>query len=171
MKNLFFVFDVESVGLHGEAFAVAGGVYDNGHSLWEFSIACPVSECSGTDEDRQWVKDNIPGMKITHPKPKAMRDEFWRLWTIAKSDGALAAADCGWPVEHGLFKSCISDDPSRKWIGPYPLHEIASFLSASGLDPLATYSRMQNELPEHNPLCDARQSARMLATAIARLSL
>lgn len=171
MKNLFFVFDVESLGLHGEAFAVAGGVYDNGKAVWEFSFACPISECLGADEDRLWVKDNIPLLKVTHPTAKALRDAFWEKWIAAKAEGAAAAADCGWPVEHGLFKSCIADDASRKWLGPYPFHEIASFLHASGLDPLATYQRLQDELPAHNPLCDARQSARMLATALKRIRL
>ena len=43
LPSLFFVFDVESVGLHGEGFAVAGGVYTaTGGTLWEFWLACPV---------------------------------------------------------------------------------------------------------------------------------
>ena len=36
-----FIFDVESIGLHGEAFAVAGGIYtENGNCLREFAFHC-----------------------------------------------------------------------------------------------------------------------------------
>ncbi len=57
----FFVFDVESIGLHGEGFAVAGGVYSkDGATQWEFSFSCPQEECEGDADDRQWVKENVP---------------------------------------------------------------------------------------------------------------
>ena len=170
VASRFFVFDVESVGLHGEGFAVGGGVYVDGVAQWEFRMACPIAECVGSGEDRQWVKDNVPIIEETHRAPRAMRDEFWRQWTKAKASGAAMAADCAWPVEAGFVKSCIEDDPARKWEGPYPFHEIASYLAASGLDPLAKYARKTSELPVHDPLADARQSARMLATAVARLA-
>lgn len=167
---IFFVFDVESVGLHGEGFAVGGGVYlSNGGAQWEFRLACPIAECAGNDDDRRWVKDNIPVIEETHRSPKAMRVDFWRQWVKAKKDGAVMAADCAWPVEANFVKACIADDPTRKSEGPYPFHEIASFLQAAGLDPLAKYDRTSSELPIHDPLADARQSARMLATAISNL--
>ena len=166
----FFVIDVESVGLHGEGFAVAGGVYlTNGSALWEFRLACPIDECAGDDDDRKWVKDNIPAIEETHRSPKAMRDEFWKQWMRAKRDGAVMAADCQWPVEAGFVKACIADDPARKWEGPYPLHEIASYIAASGLDPMAKYPRTPSEMPMHDPLADARQSARLLSEALARM--
>lgn len=170
MVNAFFVFDVESVGLHGEGFAVAGGVYLDGAAQWEFRLAVPIAECAGSDDDRQWVKDNIPTIEETHRSPKAMRDEFWQQWMKAKAGGAVMAANCAWPVEAGFLKACIADDSSRKWEGPYPLHEIASFLIVAGFDPLAKYPRTPSELPIHDPLADARQSARMLATALQRLN-
>ncbi len=39
-----FIFDVESVGLHGEGFAVAGGVYraENAAAQSEFRFCCPT---------------------------------------------------------------------------------------------------------------------------------
>ena len=166
----FFVIDVESVGLHGEGFAVAGGVYlPNGAAQWEFRLACPIDECAGDDDDRKWVKENVPAMEETHRSPKAMRDEFWRQWMKAKAGGAVMAAECQWPVEAGFVKACIADDPSRKWEGPYPLHEIASYLAAAGLDPMAKYDRTPSEMPMHDPLADARQSARLLSEALARM--
>lgn len=166
----FFVIDVESVGLHGEGFAVAGGVYlPNGAVQWEFRLACPIDECAGDDDDRKWVKNNIPAIEETHRSPKSMRDEFWRQWMKAKAGGAVMAAECLWPVEAGFVKACIADDRARKWDGPYPLHEIASYLAAAGLDPMAKYPRNPSEMPMHDPLADARQSARLLSEAIATL--
>jgi hypothetical protein len=167
----FFVFDVESVGLHGEGFAVGGGVYlANGAAQWEFKLACPQNACSGSSEDRRWLAENVPVLDETHRAPKAMRDEFWRQWTKARSQGAVMAADCAWPVEAGFLIACIKDDPARKQEGPYPLHEIASYLASSGLNPIAKYDRTASELPQHDPLADARQSARLLALALARMA-
>lgn len=168
--RLFFVFDVESVGLHGDGFAVAGGVYcDNGSALREFQFSCPTLECEGTQADREWVFANCPQLAITHRTPKAMRQGFRKQWILAKNEGALMAADCPWPVEAKFLEACIEDDKiARNWEGPYPLIDIGSVLLGGGMDPLGKYSRTASELPEHDPLADARQSARLLATALAR---
>lgn len=172
MKS-FFVFDVESIGLHGEGFAVGGGVYlENGAAQWEFRFACPMVECAGSDEDRVWVRDNIPPIHETHRAPRPMRDAFWAKWEEAKKFGAVMAAECGWPVEANFLRACVADSPEqRKWNGPYPLHEIATVMLAAGLDPLAKYDRTPSELPVHDPMADARQSARLLAAALARCPL
>jgi hypothetical protein len=171
MKS-FFVFDVESVGLHGEGFAVGGGVFlANGAIQWGFRMSCPIDECIGTDEGRKWVKDNCPVLEITHRSPKAMRDAFWEKWSMAKSEGAVMAAECGWPVEANFLGSCITDDPSRQWCGPYPLHEIASFMVAAGMDPMAKYERTSSELPQHDPYADAVQSARLLSEALSKIKI
>lgn len=166
--RLFFIFDVESVGLHGEGFAVAGGLYlQNGIKEREFVFACPMDTCQGDPEGRAWVKANVPPLIGTHPDPRSMRTAFWAEWLVAKKLGAVAAAECGWPVEARFLIDCINDDlDSRMWEGPYPLHEIASFMVAAGMDPMAKYDRKPSELPIHQPLSDARLSARLLAEAI-----
>jgi hypothetical protein len=83
----------------------------------------------------------------------------------------MAAADCAWPVEARFLARCVNDKPrEREWQGPYPLMEIASYLEAAGMDPMKEYDRLPSELPKHNPLCDARQSARMLSMALARIT-
>ncbi len=170
MKS-FFVFDVESIGLHGEGFAVAGGVYlENGATQWEFSFACPLEECAGDDEDRAWVKANVPLLEITHRNPHTMREALWAVWMRAKNMGAVMAAECAWPVEAGFLSACVKQDSAaRKFAGPYPLVEISTYLAAAGFDPMATYGRTESEKPQHNPLCDARQSARLLAMAIEEI--
>lgn len=175
MKS-FFVFDVESLGLHGEGFAVGGGLYlANGAAQWEFRYACPVEECSGKAvgvEDRTWVKENIPVLEITHRSLVAMRSEFWAQWVKARQANVNAemAVDCGWPVEHNFLRACVHDSfLDRKVWGPYPLHEISSYLAAAGCDPVGTYEREPSEMPIHDPLADARQSARLFADALQRL--
>jgi hypothetical protein len=169
----FFVFDVESVGLHGEGFAVAGGVYlANGSGQWEFSYACPIDDAAGNGEDRAWVKANVPVLEITHLQPIGIRDAFWLVWLKAKAQypNIVMAAECGWPVEARFLVDCIGDDmEDRRWKGPYPMMEIASYMDAAGMNPMEKEKRTDSEMPEHNPLTDARLSARLLSEALAKL--
>jgi hypothetical protein len=166
----FFVFDAESIGLSGEACAIGGGVYlEDGTAQWEFTMACPQDACKGNEAGRKWVAENVPAMDWTHNTPKEMRDSFWKLWEAAKAQGAIAMVECGWPVEANLMSQCIGDDPRREFQGPYPLHEIATYMTAAGMDAMATYPRLKPELPAHNPQSDARLSARLLAIAISKL--
>lgn len=166
----FFVFDVESVGLHGEGFAVGGGVFlENGANQWGFSLACPIAECKGDDNGRDWVKEHVPVLGETHRSPKTMRFSFWFMWLKAKNEGAIMAADCGWPVEARFLAQCVDDDATRFWEGPYPMVEISSVLMCAGMDPMTKYPRQPSELPEHNPYADAVQSARLLAEALGKL--
>jgi hypothetical protein len=147
---------------------VAGGVYDeNGKMLREFCYSIEPNVSRGSDADRAWVAANIQPIEITHTNIKSLRTEFWESWMDAKENGAVMAVECGWPVEHRFLTQCIDDDTeSRKWEGPYPLHEISSIMLAAGMDPMATYDRLLSELPNHNPLADARQSARFLSEAL-----
>jgi len=168
----FFVFDVESIGLHGQAFSVAGGIYDeDGSPLHEFAYHCHPDRADGEFSDREWVMANVTqstaSKNITNPR--GVRDAFWHEWMKAVEQKARMFVECGWPVEASFVSACIRDDGSRNWDGPYPMHEIASIMLAAGMDPMATYERLPHELPAHEPLADARQSARLLATALKSL--
>lgn len=173
MKS-FFIFDVESIGLHGDGFAVAGGVYlENGTAQYEFSFACPQEECAGDDEGRKWVKENVPVLEITHRTPQGMREAFWEEWLMAKVKfpDITMAAECSWPVEARFLIACIEDDKrERFWSGPYPLHDIASMLLCAHRDPMANYPREESAKPAHNPLADARHSANLLAMCLKETS-
>lgn len=171
----FFIFDVESVGLHGEGFAVAGGVYlRTGEAIREFAYHCHPSEADGTPDDREWVSKNVTfhPSSVEQANPFLVRERFWNDWMHAK--GAFKAAmfvECGWPVEARFVEACIQDFPeSRNWDGPYPMHEIASIMLAAGMDPMKPYERTESERPAHEPLADARQSARLLFTALDKLA-
>lgn len=166
-KPKFMVFDVESIGLHGEGFAVGWVVIDEtGEELEVSQIACDPSQASGSSAGRQWVKENAL-FKINAKSPREVREGFWARWKWFKSQGALLAADVAWPVEANFLTACVREDHnSREWEGPYPLIDIASVRLAAGLDPLGKEDRLSGELPEHDPVADARQSARLLIEAI-----
>lgn len=176
----FFVFDVESVGLYGEGFAVAGGVYANGlphvpgKAPREFQFSCPPTAAEGAPENLAWVESNVQLFrKHTAKDPREVRHQFWQQWERAKAEhpGILMAGECIYPVESSFVAACIKDHlREREWEGPYPMMEIASFMSAAGMDPMEKYLRGPQEEPEHNPLADARLSARLLAEALRTLS-
>lgn len=167
-ERLFFVFDVESVGLHGEGYAVGwvlvspdGREIDSGYS------ACPSRNAAGDDAGREWIMENVDP-HLPHPKyetPRDVRGDFWSDWQSKKA-GAVMAADVPWPVESRFLNDCVRDFGGDD--EPYPLIDVASVRLAAGLDPLGTEPRLPNELPAHDPLADARQSARLLIEALAK---
>lgn len=172
LPPLFMVFDVESVGLHGKGFAVGWVVVDSTGTLHaDGYAACPPSPTHGTAEGFTWINEHVV-VRYNHVEPKGVRQEFWRVWRFWAERGAVLVADCAWPVEARFLAACIDDDPSqREWVGPYPLHEVATARLLAGFDPLATVERFANELPQHHPLADARQSARLWLEAWHRLHL
>lgn len=161
------VFDVESVGLHGEGFAVGFVVIDqHGAEVESGQAYCDPVEAGGTGDDLAWVQENVTtgGLKVSTPAD--VREFFWQTWYAFKEDkypGIELWTDCGWPVEANFLTACIKDDPvNRKWEGPYPLFDVANILKAAGENPVGTFGRLPNEEPAHNALNDARQSARIL---------
>lgn len=170
MPPLYVVFDVESIGLHGEGWAVGFVVVDrDGLQYGAGLYACSPDAAKGPDDGRAWVAENCPPLEANCASPAEVRHRFWQDWQDWKGRGAVLVADCAWPVEARFLIACVDDDPvTRTWQGPYPLHELASFLTAAGMDPMAEYDRLPGE-PKHDPLGDARQSARMLSHALLRL--
>lgn len=160
--GFYMVFDVESIGLHGEGFAVAFGVFDdNGKVYDKGEFACHPDRAFGHINDRKWVNDNVPMQLATHESPIDVREAFWEKWVEWKGKGAALVADCGWPVEGRFLEKCIDDDAARRWEGPYPLLDLASVLIANGQDPLCDRPRLPDELPKHDPAADVRQTARL----------
>jgi hypothetical protein len=181
MTDLYMVFDVESVGLHGEGFAWGFVVVDReGREQGQSYFACHPDNANGSAEGRRWIAENLPPLVVskTH-SPKDVREIFWSHWLEWKAKGAVLAADCPWPVEARFLAACVDDampryrgerpnDGPRGWEGPYPLIDVASVRLAAGLDPLGMINRRPYEVPMHDPLCDARQSARLLVEALRR---
>jgi hypothetical protein len=168
LPKLIMMFDVESVGLHGEGFAVGYVILDSGEEIDKGLYSCPLESAQGNDEDRQWVSENVmPHLPEPNRRdPKGVRAGFWADWMHWKEQGALLFTDCGWPVEGHFLNACVADDPElRRWNGPYPLFDLSSILLANRENPIGTFPRFEDELPVHNPLSDARQSSRVLLTA------
>lgn len=167
----YLVFDVESIGLHGEPFAVGWVVVNelgNEESRGCFSVFPGI--VSGDPEDRKWCEENLPDLPVTHATLQEMLSDFWSVWKAHKSEGGMMLAECLWPVESKFLSMCVGVDfPESKWDGPYPFHEISSFLMAAGMDPMASYDRLESEIPKHHPEADARQSARLFLEAIAKI--
>lgn len=169
LPRRYMVFDVESIGLHGGAFAVGWVVIDgDGAELDCGMLACSPDMAIGADSDRAWVAANCPALPVNCASAAQLRATFWREWLREKANGAVLVADCAWPVEARFLSACVDQDADgRRWEGPYPLHDVASVRLAAGLDPLATVDRLPNEEPKHHPTTDARQSARLFVEAIA----
>ncbi|QJW94472.1 hypothetical protein [Frigoriglobus tundricola] len=177
----WMVFDVESIGLHGEGYAVAWVVVDStGREFEARREACPPAEATGTETGRAWVRDHCPALPITRPNPQEVRREFWTAWLRWKDQGAALIADCGWPVEARFLAACVDDarpavrggrsvpESSREFTGPYPLHELASLLVGAKQDRWKKFARLPDELPEHDPLADVRLTVRQLLEVLRR---
>ena len=167
-QPLYMVIDVESIGLHGEGFAVGYVIASPGMEAMAGAMyACHPDRANGGPEGREWVANNLPKtVEFKSSSPRAVRERFWEDWLFWKERGAVLVADCAWPVEARFLAACVDDNPQdRTWEGPYPLHELASFMVAAGMDPMAPYDRLPDE-PQHDPLGDAKQSARLLLTAL-----
>jgi hypothetical protein len=170
MENtkLFLVFDVESVGLHGEGFAVGFVVVDREFNQLDCGrFACSYLAARGNAPGFQWCAGLFSNLAVTHDTPLQVREAFWCKWREWSDKGALMAADCAWPVEARFLNQCVEDHPiEREWLGPYPLLDLAPMLLQAGIDPTEKFPRLENELPEHDPLCDARQSARLFLSVL-----
>ena len=166
--DIFMVFDVESIGLHGEGFAVGWVVVNRAREkLSEGCLSCSPDLCAGTPANRAWVTENVAPLEHTSPSREHLLNTFWEVWRRWAELGAFLVADCSWPVEANFLSACVALKPEeREWQGPYPLHDLASVLLALGKDPLAITPRRADELPAHHPLMDARLSARQLLSAL-----
>lgn len=160
---MIFAFDVESIGLYGEGFAVGGVLIDDsGNVINEFCYACDPGAALGSIDDREWCRDNLPKLEVTHKTPEEVRNAFWAKYLNASKHDAQIIADCIYPVETNFLAACVRDyEPVRKRQAPYPLLDLSALLLARGKDPIGVYDRMHDEYPIHHPLADAKQSARL----------
>ena len=158
-------FDVETNGLLGQAFAVGACLIDfnTGKIESTFEGRAPI-----LGDPVQFVKDNVLDKVKRLPEYKSvalLRMAFWE-WYKEHDTGALVFADFGYPVETGFLRLC-QEDTGEVWAGAFPLHEVATLLSAKSLDPDIERAKYVDDLiPEnftqvgaHNPLFDAIASA------------
>lgn len=166
---LYMVFDVESIGLHGEGFQVGYVVVDaTGEEFESGRYDGDPDEALGEDEDREWVTQHVKTQGPIVPLD-VVHSMFWAKWQVWKDRGATLWSDCVWPVESNFLTACVDYDDRRKWEGPYPCYDVMTLRLAAGFDPHERCERLADELPEHDALNDARQSARLLIEALRKL--
>src|SRR3989344_6129445 len=91
-------FDLESNGLHGEAFAVGALIIDMQRKIHdEFTARVKID-----DAVDDWVKKNvmpaISSMSITHVNYKDMREAFWSWFVKAQANSDYTIVSNGYPV-------------------------------------------------------------------------
>lgn len=174
MTKTYLSFDCESCGLFGEVFAVGYVVVNQqGQELHDGYLACPVDE-EAPEADLVWVRQNVipvlPEVQTSCPTyanceslPELLQ-RFWYMWQEYRHlyPGIMMVVDCGFPVETGFLHRVANEMQLTIQDSPYPVLDVASVLAGAGYDPLAELPREPTELPQHNPVNDARQSARIL---------
>lgn len=175
MNSIYLVFDVESLGLYGKGFAYGFVVVDEAGNRLEEGIETYSSWIKRSVSDllphETWALNNVVPVlpPDTCDSLQVLRDRFWNLWKRWKQQGAFLVADCPFPVESNFLQECVRDDLIiRQWDAPYPLLDVASVMYKAGINPMRVYTRETDEMPEHNPLCDARQSARLFLEAMKK---
>ncbi len=167
-------FDVESNGLHGDAFSVAGVLIDSDHQiLSQFVSRCPIIGPVDT-----WVSENVLGpmkdIAISAPDALTMRNQFWLWYLAAKAQAQIIVAANPYPVEARFLIDCQNDDmPGRGFDHPFPFYDLSSMLYTMGY---TTPSKRRAYVEKavrglsgdpHNPLWDAKATAMAAMQAIA----
>ncbi len=153
-------FDVESNGLHGSAFAVAGA---------RCPIAGPVDP---------WVTENVlepmAAIPETHAKARDMRQAFWNWYTKTKATADLIVAANPYPVEARFLIACQEDDLSgRSFDHPFPYYDLSSMLYTLGFTTRPARRDFvagavgKDTGEAHNPLWDAKATAMAALKAIS----
>lgn len=173
-KTKILSIDVESNGLHGEAFAVGAVLVDcTGKLIEEFSARCPIKG----DTDEWVVKHVLPSLENfpeTHKSAKSMRADFWKWYIKAKEKSDYVLADNSYPVEGRFLIQCQEDDlDERYWEHPFPLIDLSSMLLQIGVKPSVERNLFVGEdqiartdILKHNPRWDAWASALAMVKAL-----
>lgn len=159
-------FDLESNGLHGQAFAVAAVVVDaTGEIVDSFSARIKI-----TGEVDEWVKENvipvIGDMQVTHGDYRTMCDAFWRWFVRAQESCDYVVVSNGYPVEYRFLADCQDNNlEERYWQHPFPILELPSLLiglgrvSESARLSVITRAAKGQSFVRHHPRDDAMSTA------------
>ena len=179
MTTTRMVFDVESVGLAGEGFAVGWVVLEGDTEVDTRLLATPAKHAFGTADGRAWIETNVPRRVwdpspddgIYRPTPHASRNEFWETWLAYGGRSIELWGDTIWPVEARFLHQAVDDlRCHREMGGPFPLLDVTTlFRMAWARDPSISKDSPPDE--PHNPLSDAKASARTLLMLLKALDI
>lgn len=176
MPMKFLSFDVESNGLHGDAFAVAALlVAADGSTEAEFLGRCPV-----TGSLDSWVAENVlppmTGIPENYAGFAELRAGFWDWYAQHKPAADYVLANNPYPVEARFLLACQEDDPKQRYTEhPFPLIDLASILVAHGITTKPAkeifMKAVLGDAPDeaHNPKWDAWITARAALRALHEL--
>lgn len=149
-----FSFDAETDGLYGAVWAIGAVVLDPGGVIVD-SFVGQLNPDVVTDP---WVCEHVVPVVDLPRLSSGLLREFWGFW-LRHRETTLCVADFGAPVEAGLFRTMVEENPAeRQWLGPYPMHELGTAFLVAGLDPDATNRREfagRPDLVQHDPYDDA----------------
>ncbi len=155
-------FDLETNGLHGEAFAVGAVVIDGkGKIIDEFSGRTNIDG----DVD-PWVRENvlpaIEDMAIDYTSHVELREAFWGWYLEAEPNSDYVLVNNGYPVEYRFLIECQEADiKNRYWQHPFPILDLVSLLIQIGENLSANKNEFSKEFIEkshrkpHHPVHDA----------------
>ncbi|HSX45937.1 MAG TPA: hypothetical protein VLG27_02960 [Candidatus Saccharimonadia bacterium] len=167
-------FDVETNGLHGDAFAVGAVVIGADNKTYsEFSGRCPTE--GKIDE---WVDANvlpaITDIPTNFGSSHELREAFWEWYLEAEQQADYVLVSNGYPVEYRFLLKCQEENlAERYWQHPFPILDLTSLLLGTGQD---TSSKSQlinriiedNDFKRHHPLHDAKIAALVAFDALAQ---
>lgn len=153
--------DAESNGLWGQAFAIAGIVYDEaGNEVDRFA-----GQCSIEGEIDKFVAENVlpqmAGIELLFDSYQELLRAFFEWRAPHKAEGVQELVHMGVPVESRLYMDAHSMGFIGDWDGPYPLLDVAAVPEIG--DSVDGYNRTHNCGPDpeefeggtHNPLYDS----------------
>jgi|GEM_PF-1033037 len=155
-------FDLETNGLHGNAFAVGAVVMSaDGNIVDQFTGRCEITEAVDS-----WVEANVlpllGDMPVEYADYQALREGFWEWYLQAEPQSDYVLVSNGYPVEYRFLLQCQEEDiEGRYWQHPFPILDLTSILIASGNEP-SDKNQLMNEIvrkgkfSRHHPLHDAK---------------
>ena len=155
----FLCFDLETNGLHGQAFAIGALIIDAENTIHDkFSARVKL-----TDAVDPWVKDNvlsvIEDMVVTHDSYESMREAFWEWFVAAQEKSDYVLVSNGYPVEYRFLLDCQEAAlDERYWQHPFPIIDSTSLLL--GLDVAKKdIPHSSRTFRQHHPFDDAHATA------------
>lgn len=159
-------FDLETNGLHGQAFAIGAVVMDGSGKVHDEFVARTRLK----SEVDPWVKQNvlpvIADLPVTYLNYETMREAFWRWYVKTEPETDYVLVSNGYPVEYRFLLDCQQANlEERYWQHPFPIIDLSSLLLAKGLlaesnkNKLVSRIITEQKLKPHHPLHDAKITA------------
>lgn len=158
-------FDIESNGLHGEAFAV-GAVLVNSHGKIEEQF---TGRCKIEGDVDAWVKVNvipyIDDIEESYSDSRELREGFWKWYLRVEPKADYVLVSNGYPVEYKFLLKCQEENlEERYWQHPFPILDLMSLMiqaepNSAKRNQIVKDVIERGKYSRHHPLHDAIVSA------------